>query len=75
MDYLPYNIEEQNVTPVYETLPGWRGDLTGVTDEKALPKELKSYIKYIEDALGVPVADSLRRPRPQTDNHAVIINA
>lgn len=56
MDYLPYNIEEQNVTPVYETLPGWRGDLTGVTDEKALPKELKSYIKYIEDALGVPVA-------------------
>ena len=56
VDYLPYNIEEQNVTPVYETLPGWRGDLTGVTDEKALPKELKSYIKYIEDALGVPVA-------------------
>lgn len=55
IDYLPYNIEEQYLTPVYTTLPGWSEDLTGVTDQNALPENLKSYIAYIEEQLGVPV--------------------
>lgn len=55
IDYLPYNIEEQYLRPVYETLPGWSGDLTGVTDEAAIPQELRAYIAYIEKALGVPI--------------------
>ncbi|MDD4820071.1 MAG: adenylosuccinate synthetase, partial [Flavobacteriales bacterium] len=56
VDYLPYNIEEKNVTPIYKTMKGWDGDLTGVTDEKSLPKELKEYIAFIEKELGVPVS-------------------
>ena len=55
IDYLPYNIEEQYLRPIYETLPGWSGDLTGVTDEAAIPQELRAYIVYIEKALGVPI--------------------
>lgn len=55
IDYLPYNIEEQYLRPVYETLPGWSGDLTGVTDEAGVPQELRAYIAYIEKALGVPI--------------------
>ena len=55
IDYLPYNIEEQYLRPVYETLPGWSGDLTGVTDEAGIPQELRAYIAYIEKALGVPI--------------------
>lgn len=55
IDYLPYNIEEQYLRPIYETLPGWSGDLTGVTDEAAIPQELRAYIAYIEKALGVPI--------------------
>ena len=55
IDYLPYNIEEQYLRPIYETLPGWRGDLTGVTDEAGIPQELRAYIAYIEKALGVPI--------------------
>lgn len=56
IDYLPYNIEEQYLRPIYETLPGWNGDLTGVTDEAGIPQELRAYIAYIEKALGVPIA-------------------
>ncbi len=56
IDYLPYNIEEQYLRPIYETLPGWSGDLTGVTDEAGIPQELRAYIAYIEKALGVPIA-------------------
>ncbi len=55
IDYLPYNIEEQYLRPIYETLPGWNGDLTGVTDEAGIPQELRAYIAYIEKALGVPI--------------------
>ena len=55
IDYLPYNIEEKYVRPIYETLPGWNGDLTGVTDEAGIPQELRAYIAYIEKALGVPI--------------------
>jgi len=55
IDYLPYNIEEQYLRPIYETLPGWSGDLTGVTDEAGIPQELRAYIAYIEKALGVPI--------------------
>lgn len=55
IDYLPYNIEEQYLRPIYETLPGWSGDLTGVTDEAGIPQELRAYIAYIEQALGVPI--------------------
>lgn len=55
INYLPYNIEEKYVRPIYETLPGWNGDLTGVTDEAGIPQELRAYIAYIEKALEVPI--------------------
>jgi adenylosuccinate synthase len=55
IDYLPYNIEEQYLTPVYTTLPGWSEDLTSTTSADALPENLKSYIAYIEEQLGIPV--------------------
>ena len=55
IDYLTYNIEEKYVRPIYETLPGWNGDLTGVTDEAGIPQELRAYIAYIEKALEVPI--------------------
>lgn len=50
----PYELDE-NVEPVYESLPGWKKPLTGVTSEKNFPKELSEYIKFIETKLNVPV--------------------
>jgi adenylosuccinate synthase len=45
--HFPYNIEPENVTPVYKTL-GWKADLTGMTTYEELPIELKEYIEFIE---------------------------
>ncbi len=42
--------------PLYETLPGWREDIRGVQDFQDLPKEAQAYVRFVEDALGVPVA-------------------
>ncbi len=53
--HLPYNIEEHNVTPVYTEFKGWKEDLTTMTSEATLPKELSDYIKFIEDFVEVPV--------------------
>ena len=50
----PYELEG-NVEPVYETLPGWNKQLTGVTSENSFPAELSNYIKFIEAKLHVPV--------------------
>ncbi|MFY8066048.1 MAG: adenylosuccinate synthase [Flavobacterium sp.] len=53
--HLPYNIEEENVTPVYTEFKGWKQDLTGLTTFESLPKELKDYIEFIEKEIEVPI--------------------
>ena len=53
--HLPYNIEEENVTPIYTEFKGWQADLTGMTTYENLPKELKEYIEFIEREVEVPI--------------------
>jgi adenylosuccinate synthase len=53
--HLPYNIEEENVTPIYTECKGWKADLTGLTTYESLPAELKSYIEFIEKEVEVPI--------------------
>jgi adenylosuccinate synthase len=53
--HLPYNIEEENVTPIYTEFKGWKQDLTGLTTFDSLPKELKEYIEFIEKEVEVPI--------------------
>ncbi|MFJ1429400.1 adenylosuccinate synthase [Capnocytophaga canimorsus] len=55
MDYLPYNIEPHNVTPIYTELKGWSEDLTKLKANEELPKELMDYILFLEEALEVPI--------------------
>jgi len=53
--HLPYNIEEENVTPIYTEFKGWKQDLTGLTTFESLPKELKDYIEFIEREVEIPI--------------------
>lgn len=55
IQHLPYNIEAENVTPVYTELKGWEQDLTKLTSVDQLPKELIEYIEFLENALEVPI--------------------
>lgn len=52
---LPYNIEPENVKPVFVEMKGWAADLTGMTTYDELPAELKEYIEFIEKELEVPI--------------------
>ena len=49
----PHVLDE--VVPIYETLPGWQGDISGCTSFDSLPREAQGYVEYIEKGLGVPV--------------------
>jgi adenylosuccinate synthase len=55
IDYLPYDISPEYVTPVYEQLRGWNVDLTGMRIQSELPAALLDYIEYLESNLQTPI--------------------
>lgn len=55
IDYMPYDIISVKPEPVIENLRGWKEDITKITTEDEIPATLKSYIKYLEDKLNVPI--------------------
>jgi adenylosuccinate synthase len=44
-----------NCHPVYEDLPGWNSDISGIRKFDDLPKEARQYIEYVEETIGIPV--------------------
>ena len=44
-----------NARPVYRTFEGWREDLSGCSDLRNLPIQVKEFIKFIEEEAGIPV--------------------
>ncbi|NEU08192.1 adenylosuccinate synthase [Flavihumibacter sp. R14] len=55
IDYMPYDINAVKTEPVFEPVPGWNEDLTGIREVSQIPQKLQNYIKYLEKHLGVPV--------------------
>ena len=45
----------ERVTPVYETLPGWRKPTTGARRMADLPPEARAYLDRLEDLSGAPI--------------------
>lgn len=43
------------VKPVYEVLPGWEGDLSGVSTIEDLPRSVRTYIERVEREVHCPI--------------------
>jgi adenylosuccinate synthase len=43
------------VEPIYETLPGWRGNITACRKFEELPREAQQYVKRVEQLVGAPI--------------------
>ncbi len=43
------------VEPIYETVPGWKEDISKAKSFEELPVNAQKYVRMIEDAAGVPV--------------------
>jgi adenylosuccinate synthase len=42
--------------PIYEELPGWDEDITGVRAFEDLPKNARAYVQAVEELSGAPVS-------------------
>ena len=51
------------VTPIYETMPGWNRSSQGIRQMDELPKELIAYIRRLEDLVLAPVSIISTGPR------------
>ena len=54
-DRFPTTPSLMRAKPVFETLPGWKSDVRGITDFEALPEQAKNYVKFLESHIGVPI--------------------
>lgn len=55
INHLPFNIEPENIEPIYTEMKGWKADLTKMTSFDELPEAFKDYISFIEKELEVPI--------------------
>jgi adenylosuccinate synthase len=56
-EHLPYHQSVlHKATPVYAELPGWKTDLTGLTERHQLPPEALDYVAFLEHQVGVPIS-------------------
>lgn len=55
INHFPYNIDSENLEPIYVDKKGWHTDLTKITTYNELPQEFKEYVSFIEKELEVPI--------------------
>jgi len=51
----PFSVDDSNIEPVYETLPGWKSDLTKIKSESEFPENFSKYIDFLEKELKTPI--------------------
>jgi len=55
IDYMPFPSVLEDCEPVYETMKGWKCNISGVRNWWDLPDEAKAYVSRIEQSVGVVV--------------------
>jgi adenylosuccinate synthase len=51
IDRLPFEVVDEQLEPIYKTMPGWNCSLADVTSYEEFPAELKDYVSYLEEEL------------------------
>lgn len=65
---VPFDLSE-DFQPIYETLRGWRKDISGIKEYRYLPKECRDYIEFVEKWIKIPITRiSVGPDRKQTIN-------
>lgn len=68
--YLPADLSSlDSIEPIYKTFPGWKGS-KGVTSYHQLHENLKTFIRYIEHYVGIPV--TIISTGPERENKIIL---
>jgi adenylosuccinate synthase len=51
-----HTVEFERCEPVYEELPGWQDDTSGLTEFRQLPAAAQAYVRRVEELAGAPIA-------------------
>lgn len=54
-DFNDLNNYDKNIKPIYFIVKGWRQKTKGIVEYKKLPKKAKTYIRLIENEMGIPI--------------------
>lgn len=54
-DRFPFSVNTDNIKPVYVTMPGWKTDMTQISEEEQMPAAFLDYVKFLENELGTPI--------------------
>ncbi|MFN8347683.1 MAG: adenylosuccinate synthase [Spirosomataceae bacterium] len=55
-DKFPYDLCDEEVTPVYKTFKGWAASLDNLHTYDEIPAELAAYIEFLEAELKLPIS-------------------
>ncbi|BCS55670.1 adenylosuccinate synthase [Geobacter sp. SVR] len=56
LETLPAALEIfENCQPVYEEMPGWKSDITGIRRFEDLPENAQAYVRRLEELAGCPI--------------------
>jgi adenylosuccinate synthase len=53
--FIPDAVRLGGAQPVYQTLPGWTEEIDDATVRSNLPANAQSYLRFIEQNVGVPI--------------------
>lgn len=57
MEEYPANLNVlAHCKPIYEEMPGWNEDITGVQSIDELPEEARHYLKRVSELTGIPIS-------------------
>jgi adenylosuccinate synthase len=54
-NYVPFQMNRLNIKPVYKNFEGWNTGISTVSSYDAMPEKMKTYIKYMNEYLKIPV--------------------
>lgn len=73
IDYFPASqIDQENVKPIYETIPGWSQTTYGARSWAELPAEAIKYVKRVEELTGASI--TLLSTSPERDDTILVQN-
>ena len=55
IDFIPFEINEDSLIPVYKEIPAWKEDITNLVSLDNAPNELINYIDFLEKELETPI--------------------
>ncbi|MEU7903689.1 adenylosuccinate synthase [Actinoplanes sp. NPDC049118] len=56
-DEMPYSQSDfHHATPIYETLPGWKKDISGARDFADLPENAQRFVEFVEARIGARIS-------------------